>query len=214
MSVQPASEHSLDPGRPADGLEESLAAVIAERVREFRLRHGWTVGRLAELCGLSKGMLSKIENAQASPSLSTLARISTALDVPLTTFFDSFQAHTVLHVRAGRGLDLVPRGSRSGLRSQLLGNLRGTHRRLEPILYTLNRRSKVSETYRHTGTELLYMIEGAMEYGYGAQRFILEKGDSLQFDGEVTHGPVRLIELPVKLLSVKAYGTGDASGDH
>ena len=134
-------------------------------------------------------MLSKIENAQASPSLSTLARISTALDVPLTAFFDSFQAHTVLHVKAGRGLDLVPRGSRSGVRSQLLGNLRGTQRRLEPILYTLNRRSKVSESFRHPGTEFLYMIEGTMEYGYGAQRFILERGDSLQFDGEVTHGP-------------------------
>ena len=202
------------PPEPSHDIDAQLSEAIGNRVRSYRLQLGFTIAQLAEHSGLSKGMLSKIENAQASPSLSTLARISTALDVPLTTFFDSFQAHTVLHVKAGRGLDLVPRGARSGLRSQLLGNLRGTHRRLEPILYTLNRRSKVSETYRHPGTELLYMIDGAMEYGYGAQRFILEKGDSLQFDGEVTHGPVRLIELPVKLLSVKAYGTGDGSADH
>lgn len=58
------------------------------------------------------------------------------------------------------------------------------------------------------------MIEGTMEYGYGSQRFVLEKGDSLQFDGEVTHRPVRLIEIPVKLLSVKAYSTGHGSADH
>ncbi len=100
------------------------------------------------------------------------------------------------------------------MRSQLLGNLRGTHRRLEPILYTLNRRSKVSESFRHPGTEFLYMIEGVMEYGYGTERFILEPGDSLQFDGEITHGPIRLMEIPIRLLSVKAYGTGDGSADH
>ncbi|HXL17398.1 MAG TPA: helix-turn-helix transcriptional regulator, partial [Streptosporangiaceae bacterium] len=65
-------------------LEDALSAVIAERVREFRLHLGLTVGQLAELTSLSKGMLSKIENAQASPSLATLARLSEALRVPVT----------------------------------------------------------------------------------------------------------------------------------
>jgi transcriptional regulator with XRE-family HTH domain len=203
------------PPEPPQDIDAQLSEAIGKRVRSYRLQLGFTIAQLAQHSGLSKGMLSKIENAQASPSLSTLARISTALDVPLTAFFDSIEAHAVIHVKRGQGLDLVPRGSRSGLRSQLLGNLRGSsQRRLEPILYTLNRRSKVSETYRHPGTEFLYLIEGKMEYGYGAQRFVLEPGDSLQFDGEVTHGPVRLIEIPVKLLSVKAYGGGEGPGDH
>jgi transcriptional regulator with XRE-family HTH domain len=202
------------PVEPSPDLDAQLSEAIGKRVRSYRIQLGYTIAQLAEHSGLSKGMLSKVENAQASPSLSTLARISTALDVPLTAFFDSFQVHTVLYVKGGHGLDLVPRGSKAGLRSQLLGNLRGTHRRLEPILYTLNRRSRVSESFRHPGTEFLYMIEGVMEYGYGAERFILEPGDSLQFDGEITHGPIRLMEIPVRLLSVKAYGTGDGSADH
>jgi transcriptional regulator with XRE-family HTH domain len=200
---------------PSVDLDAQLSEAIGKRVRSYRTQLGFTVAQLAEHAGLSKGMLSKIENAQASPSLSTLARISAALDVPLTAFFDAFEAHAVLHVKRGHGLDLVPKGNRSGLRSQLLGNLSGkTHRRLEPIIYTMTRRAKVSETFRHTGTEFLYMIEGKMDYGYGAQRFLLEAGDSLQFDGEVTHGPVRLIEVPIRLLSVKAYGNGDGRVDH
>ncbi len=69
------------------GLEEALGTAIAARVREFRLQLGWTVGQLAAQSGLSKGMLSKIENAQASPSLATLARLSEALQVPVTAFF-------------------------------------------------------------------------------------------------------------------------------
>jgi transcriptional regulator with XRE-family HTH domain len=200
---------------PNVDIDAQLSEAIGKRVRSYRLQLGFTVAQLAEHSGLSKGMLSKIENAQASPSLSTLSRISSALDVPLTAFFDSFEAHAVLHVKKGHGLDLVPKGSRSGLRSQLLGNLRGTtRRRLEPILYTMTRRAKVSESFRHPGTEFLYLIEGKLEYGYGAQRFLLEAGDSLQFDGEVTHGPLRLIEVPIRLLSVKAYGNGDGRVEH
>src|SRR5579859_3474618 len=93
-------------------LEDALSAVIAERVREFRLQLGLTVGQLAELTSLSKGMLSKIENAQASPSLATLARLSEALKVPVTTFFRGLnEEQDLLYVKAGRGLDIEHRGS-------------------------------------------------------------------------------------------------------
>jgi hypothetical protein len=34
----------------------------------------------------------------------------------------------------------------------------------------------------------------------------MSQGDSLQFDGEVAHGPLRLRRLPVRFLSVTAYG--------
>ena len=84
MRPLPASDSSaLD----SSALAESLGAIIAERVREFRHGHGWTVGKLARESGLSKGMLSKIENAQSSPSLATLARLSEVLGVPVTAFF-------------------------------------------------------------------------------------------------------------------------------
>ena len=89
------------------GLEEALGTAIAARVREFRLQLGWTVGQLAAQSGLSKGMLSKIENAQASPSLATLARLSEALQVPVTAFFRGLnEEQDVMFVKAGRGLDI------------------------------------------------------------------------------------------------------------
>lgn len=208
MSVQPASEeHSLDAGRPADGLEESLAAVIAERVREFRLRHGWTVGRLAELCGLSKGMLSKIENAQTSPSLSTLARLSEALAVPVTAFFRGLpEEQDVIVVKAGSGLDIQHRNSGAGHRYQILGTMRAPHDNLEPMLVTLTERTDAFPLYQHAGTEFIFMISGRMEYSCGSGRFVLEPGDAIQFVGEVMHGPSELISLPIQFLAIKSLG--------
>jgi transcriptional regulator with XRE-family HTH domain len=199
-----------EPVRPEVGaaeLEASLGTVIAQRVREYRLQLGLTVGQLADRSGLSKGMLSKMENAQASPSLATLARLSTALSVPITSFFRGLdEERDVLYVKAGQGMDIQHPGSRAGHRYQILGSMRGPSKRMEPVLVTLMERSEVFPAYQHPGTELLYMLAGRMEYGVGSSTYVLEPGDTLQFSGEVTHGPTKLDTLPIQFLTVKAFG--------
>ncbi len=190
-------------------LEEALSTVIAQRVREFRQQLGWTVGRLATESGLSKGMLSKIENMQTSPSLATLASLSQALSVPVTAFFRGLsEEQDVVFVKAGSGLDIHHKGSGPGHRYQMLGAMRAPHDRLEPILVTLTERSEVFPLYQHAGTELIFMISGKMEYAYGSARYLLEPGDTLQFVGEVMHGPAELISLPIQFLAVKAVNPG------
>ena len=202
-------EQAVDPSE----LEHALGGVIAQRLREYRLQLGLTVGQLAARSGLSKGMLSKMENAQASPSLATLARLSSALSVPVTAFFRGLdEEHDVFHVKAGQGLDIVHRGSSAGRRYQLLGSMRGPHKRMEPVLVTLLERVDAFPLYQHPGTELIYMLSGKMEYGYGDVTFALEPGDTLQFNGEVTHGPVELVTLPIQFLSIKAYGNVPSTG--
>jgi transcriptional regulator with XRE-family HTH domain len=190
---------------PGGTLEDELGVVIAERVREFRLQLGLTVGHLAELTGLSKGMLSKIENAQTSPSLATLARLSEGLKVPVTAFFRGLnEEQDLLHVKAGRGLDIEHKGSGPGHRYQLLGTMRAPYNSLETVLVTLTERAQAFPIYQHPGTELIYMITGRIEYLYGSSRYLLEPGDAMQFVGEVPHGPGTLIELPIQFLSVKS----------
>ncbi len=205
---QAPEAQSADGEFPTSGLEESLAGVIAERVREFRLKHGWTVGRLAEICGLSKSMLSKIENAQTSPSLATLTRLSEALAVPVTAFFRGLsEEQDVILVKAGAGLDIQHRNSERGHRYQTLGTMRSPQDSLEPMLVTLTARTDAFPLYQHAGTELIFMITGKMEYCYGTTRYLLEAGDTLQFVGEVAHGPGELISLPVQFLAVKSRGS-------
>jgi transcriptional regulator with XRE-family HTH domain len=200
------SASALDASAGSTGaLEEALGAVIAERVREFRLQLGLTVGQLAEVTGLSKGMLSKIENAQASPSLATLARLSEALKVPVTAFFRGLnEEQDVLVVKAGRGLDIEHTNSGPGHRYQLLGSMRAPHNTLETLLVTLTERAETFPLYQHPGTELIYMISGRIEYMCGNSRYLLEPGDAMQFVGEVPHGPNSLIELPIQFISIKS----------
>jgi transcriptional regulator with XRE-family HTH domain len=184
-----------------------LEDVIALRVREFRLAKGISLAELARLTGMSKAMLSKIENAHTSCSLSSLARLADALQVPVTALFRGVDAEReAVYTPAGHGAQIVRRGSNVGHLYRLLGALRGEHKRLEPLLVTLDEASEVFPLFQHAGTEFLYMLEGVMVYGHGEARYTMHVVDSLIFDGEGPHGPAELLETPVQFLTVTGFG--------
>ena len=204
-------ENEVKPAERGDFVDE-MNMVIAQRIRECRQVRDQTVAHLAATSGISKGMMSKIENGQASPSLATLGSIARALEVPVTALFRGLEEeHDALYVAAGKGLEIIREGTRSGHRYQLLGTMRGANRRMEPLLVTLSQQQEVFPLFQHPGTELLYMLEGALEYGHGNARYVLRPGDTLQFDGEIPHGPTKIIKTPVRFLSIIAYGNS-ASG--
>jgi transcriptional regulator with XRE-family HTH domain len=202
----PAGAATLDLDPPAP-LEATLSMVIALRVKETRQRKGLQIRTLSDRTGISKGMLSKIENAQVSPSLATLARLAEALDTPLTGFFRGFdEDRDAVFVKAGHGAEIGGDEGPTGHQRQQLGMMRGQHRRMTSQLVTLTEAAKEGGLHQHPGTELLYLLSGAMAYGHGRAVYALEPGDALQFDAEAPHGPVELIKLPVRFLSVTAVG--------
>lgn len=194
-------------GKPSSS-EDAMRATIARRLREYRLDLDWTMTQLAGRSGVSKAMLSKIENAQTTPALTTLSRIAEAMAVPVTAFFRGLDdEQDMLHVKAGQGLDIQHRGSGVGRSYQSLGRMRFPHDRLEPTLVTIDRDDEVFPLYQHGGSELIYVVSGRLEYCYGRRHVLLGPGDSLQLLGEVLHGPGKLIELPIRMLSVKAVSS-------
>jgi transcriptional regulator with XRE-family HTH domain len=184
-----------------------MEATIGRQVRQYRIAAGLSVSEMAARVGISKAMLSKIENAQTSCSLTTLGRLAAGLNVPVTALFRGVDAEReAVFVPAGHSPRIVRRGSRVGHVYELLGALRGPHKRMEAVLVTLTESSEVFPLFQHPGTELLYMLEGVMVYGHGGAHHTMRPGDALQLDGEGAHGPQELVELPIRFLSVTAYG--------
>lgn len=60
---------------------------IGETIRNFRLQKGMSQGDIEKRTGLLRCYLSRVENGHTIPSLDTLAKIATAMDVPLAHFF-------------------------------------------------------------------------------------------------------------------------------
>lgn len=191
------------PDAPSGRGTGRLERIIALRVREYRRAAGLSIADMAARVGVSKAMLSKIENAQTSCSLATLERIADGLRIPVTALFRGIDTEReAVFVPAGHGARIVRRGTRVGHHYQLLGELRGPHKRLEAVLVTLTESSEVFPLFEHPGIELLHMLEGEMVYGHGDARYTMRPGDTLQFDGEGPHGPAELVVLPIRFLSV------------
>jgi len=203
-----ASKLSQDPHKVRDNREKNLETAIGREVREFRHQRGMTVADLAQVTGLSVGMLSKIENGVTSASLTTLQALSAALSVPVTAFFRRFEERReAVHVKAGEAVEIERAGTRAGHQYKLLGHLGANSSgvMVEPYLITLTAESDIFPTFQHDGVELLYVLEGEVGYRHGDQSFHLRPGDSLFFDADAPHGPDELIALPVRYISVISY---------
>lgn len=168
------------------------------------------MANFASTADISLGMLSKIEHGQTSPSLHTMTRLAAAAEVPLTALFRGLdEEHDIVIIRKGEGHEIGHEGSGEGRTYHDLGSLRGPHRIIEPMLTILSEADETFPLYQHAGVEFIYMLEGAMEYGYGSSTHAVHAGDTMQFHGEVAHGPVALLDLPVKFLSIKVYPPTD-----
>lgn len=201
---QSGTARDREPHEPVAELE--FEAAIAHNVRLLRQQLGLSVADMAARVGISKAMMSKIENAQTSPSLSTLALLAKGFDVPVTTLFRGADVERpAAFVKAGTGARIVRTGTREGHQYELLGSLRGEHKRLECLLVTLSEKSKTYPLFQHPGTEFIYVLEGVMDYAHSRSVYRLHPGDSLQIDGEGAHGPADLIEVPIRFLSVIAF---------
>lgn len=200
-----------DPHRIREERENILEVAIGREVRAFRHQSGMTIADLSARTGLSIGMLSKIENGNTSPSLSTLQTLAHAMSVPLTSFFRRFEdVHHAVHTKAGEGMEIERRGTRAGHQYNLLGHLGANSSGVvvEPYLIALNSDSDVFPTFQHEGIEMLYMLEGEVDYRHGNNVYPLKPGDTLFFDADAPHGPENLVKLPARYLSIISYVQG------
>lgn len=200
---------SQDPHVTSIGVREKVLEVaIGREVRAFRKQKEITVAELASMTGLSIGMLSKIENGNTSPSLSTLQTLADALSVPLTSFFRRFEElRMAVHTKAGEGVELEREGTRAGHQYNLLGHIGSNSSGVivEPYLITLSEQSDVFPMFQHGGIETIYMLEGKVDYRHGDEVFSLVPGDTLFFDADAPHGPEVLVDLPARYLSIISY---------
>ena len=202
-SVSKQNPHSLSEYR-----ENVLEVAIGRQIRIYRKQMEITVSDLSKMTGLSTGMLSKIENGNTSPSLSTLQTLSNALSIPMTAFFKQFeQKRECIHTIANEGVEVEGQGTRAGHQYNLLGHLGSNDSGVivEPYLIELTSETDTFKTFQHGGLETIYMLAGEITYRHGDGIYKLQPGDTLFFDANTPHGPETLDKLPARFLSIISY---------
>ncbi len=208
LKAEHVTKLSQDPHKVVEEREKVLEVAIGREVRAFRKKKNITVAELSALTNLSIGMLSKIENGNTSPSLTTLQALANALSVPLTAFFKTYEERReAVHTKSGEGVEIERGGTRSGHQYNLLGHIGANNSGVivEPYLIVLSSESDTFKTFQHDGIETIYMIEGVVGYRHGTETYRLEAGDTLFFDADAPHGPEELIQFPIRYLSIISY---------
>lgn len=207
-SAQTGEEYRTGSGAP-DSSHRRLERALGSQIRQLRRKQDLSVADLASAAGISLGMMSKIENGQISPSLTTVQSLANALTVPISSLFASVEdRQDCSYVPSGQGVNIERRGTKVGHGYQLLGHMLRGDVVIEPYLITLHEDAVSYTGFVHEGVELLYMLEGEVNYRHGNQLYHLHPGDTLMFDARAQHGPEEMLVHPMRYLSIIVYPRG------
>lgn len=157
---------------------------LGPRVRGLRKERDLSQRELARLAGLSANAISLIERNEISPSVATLHRLATALNVRISYFVEGDEDQTnIIHIKASQRPSLSSKGLMvAGLGQRLPGQ------EVEPFFIAL---APGAESGRrpviHAGHEIVCCLQGTVEYEIDGDIYLLEAGDFLLFEAELPH---------------------------
>ena len=165
---------------------------IGQKIRRLRKEERLTLQDLSDLSGLSKPLLSQIENDQVIPPIATLLKIAKGLKVGIHFFFEEEEdRQKLVLLRSGEQKSSRRRSGNDSPQNYLYHSLAPGMRQksMEPFLVEFEAGSwDDSLLYRHDGEEFIYLLEGELEFHYGKEIMILKSGDSIYYDSSESHG--------------------------
>ena len=176
--------------------------LIAQNIKRIRLESHLSQERLAELSGLTKGYISKIEKSHTAPPLSTLSKIAAALKVDITLLtaeqFETTEDIDFCIVRKGEGKK-ISNASLEGYHYEALAHKK-SGKNMEPFFLMPAFDEKA--VFMHEGEEFMYVLEGVHEFIYKDKKYVLKEGDSIYFDSRIPHTGRSIGEKRAKILAV------------
>ena len=180
-------------------MEEKLGIII----KSVRLKKKMKLKEVAQKSGLSISFISQVERSKSSVTMTSLRKISEALDVNVSYFFQNNYTKSESIKRKQKN----EKGNYNDMEfsfSNLTGDM--IEPIFEPIIATLFPGEKQRTPYTHRGQEFLYILEGTLTVILKGEKHLLNSGDSVHIESSSPHTWFNDSERPVKLLIVTAFG--------
>jgi transcriptional regulator with XRE-family HTH domain len=178
-------------------------AWIAQNIRTLREKKKMTLQELADLTGLTRSYLSKIERSKKAPPYSTLNRIAGSLEVDVNFLLkgnvEEVMDPRIAFNKSGKGEIVETAGTSYGYSFKALAsNKPGKNM----IPYVIEPAFEEAGVFQHEGEELLYVLEGRHEFFYDGKSYMMEQGDSVYFDSGVPHYGRSVGKKKARLLAI------------
>ena len=175
-----------------DSVEISAALVgVGPRLKAVRERRTLTLSAVAQLTGISKSTLSRLETGQRRPSLELLLPLAKVYRVPLDDLVGAPEVgdpRLRLKARHVNGRTVVP--------------LTGQPGGIQAWKIVIPTSKRTPELKAHEGREWLYVLSGRMRLVLGEHDVVLGQGEVAEFDTRVPHWFGSTGEHPAEVLSL------------
>ena len=186
---------------------------LGKTIQRLRKAYNMSLGDLSEQSGVAKSIISQIERNETNPTLSTVYRLSRALDTTIDEVLRTDDQKLFLEHQLKSGVPILE--SQDGLcRLAIAGPLNLVE---QVQWYDFRARPKgVLESDPHPpGTvEHLYMLTGEVDVTAGESTQRLKTGETLRFRGDLPHRIVNVGEGEAQatmVLVLRQLGSGDAT---
>jgi transcriptional regulator with XRE-family HTH domain len=158
-----------------------IVSGIGPKLHTLRKQAGLSLQQLAVKSDVSAAAIHKIEQSGMVPTITTLLKVAGALGRPVAYFVDEEEVASdpTVFVRDGEQRPILT--SHTGID---LAGISGTYGRF----YLAGARATVvpgassgDHFLEHPGEELVYLLEGVLEFVVNHQTYRLQPGDSLHF---------------------------------
>lgn len=158
---------------------------IGKRIRAVRQAQGYTLKQLAGLAGVSPSFLSMLENGKTDVTAGRLHAIAAAFGLRSSDLMPDASSNALIQtVRSGERPALG--GFATGVHAHMLA--RDLHRRIQPVLLTLEAGCVHSNLVGHAGEEFVFMFRGrillVVDMDHEAT---LEPGDAAYYPSALSH---------------------------
>jgi transcriptional regulator with XRE-family HTH domain len=160
---------------------------IGYRIRKIRLKLGLTQQEVADRCGFTKGLLSKIEHGSVTPPIATLSKLAKAFNVRISALLEDDGRKLAAFERNVFSEDTLFTQTDKGY-SIYAPAAEYTDKKMQPI-FVIAEKGKVKEHWlSHEGEEYIYVLKGEIRFKVDSAEYTLGEGESLYFDSMQAHG--------------------------
>ena len=159
---------------------------LGDRAKELRRGRGLTLEELADLSGVSRAMISKLERGEKNPTLVVAAKLAEGLGVTLSQLAGMEERREVVIVSRERRM--VMRDPETGFERQLLSpNFVGMGVEFIRNEIPEGSNSGTFPPHRRGVEEHIVVERGSLRATLGGEEYLLGEGDAVYFEADVPH---------------------------
>ncbi len=164
-----------------------LTETVGSTLRHYREESGARQGDIAKKAAVSVSMLSQIERGVTSPSLETLSRICTALEISISQVFAAVEEreHVTITSQGDR-----PIQSNHGVHHEQICSYHEAMGSGELSLISLDSGSKItfpSSGEGQNGVQMGYVLSGSATLAVDGKEYSIRSGDGVAFPANRAH---------------------------